>query len=82
MEGQINPQCEERFKNINKRLEKLDKDSEKIKDQVFDMSGEIKSLVKSLQGLTDAIKFIGGPLLIGIVGFFFMLFSAALLNRR
>ena len=70
--------CEERHKRIDEKLEtqekRINNHSGRIdkleQDRAADRA-EIKNLCKQLESLTNAIKFIGGPILAGLIGFFF-----------
>ena len=53
-----------RINNHSKRIDKLEQD--RAEDRI-----EIKNLCKQLESLTNAIKFVGGPILAGLIGFFF-----------
>ena len=59
---------EKRINNHSGRIDKLEQD--RAEDRT-----EIKNLCKQLKGLTDAIKFVGGPIIAGIIGFFFYAFQ-------
>lgn len=87
VEHNVNGECNQKFKNIDKVLDSHEKrltDMDKSLDgTIYEsglMKGDIQSLVKSVQGLTDAIKFVGGPILIGIIGVFFYVLQNSLIK--
>ena len=70
--------CNERRKSIHDKLETHDSWLQEHDDKIDNLEKlcaedrvNIKNLCKSLDNLTGALKWVGAPLLCGIVGFFF-----------
>lgn len=71
---------DEKFKTQETRLNDHSKRIDKLEQDRAEDRAEIKNLCKQLESLTNAIRFIGGPILAGLIGFFFYAAQAGLLN--
>lgn len=70
--------CDEKHRRVDERIESLQyalNDHDSRIDRVERICAEdrilINNLCKQIESLTNTIKWIGGPLLAGIAGFFF-----------
>lgn len=79
--------CKEKHKRIDERLDiqdrRLNNHSEridKLEQYRAEDRAEIRNLCKQLENLTNTIKFIGGPLLAGLIGFFFYAIQKGILK--
>lgn len=79
--------CEEKFKRIDEKISICDRRLNSHSDRLdlleqarAEDKAMIKNLCKEIENLIATLKWIGGPLLIGIVGFFFYALQQGLIK--